>query len=121
MDKICDFEPDLNTRPNDAKCDHAGNFIVGGYNNNHRKDELNITGCWRLTKELLLEEIMDYRYEREVVVPTMRANLLVRTENNTDLIGYAGSAVPTRQLSAAQARRCTSATRPLARYSRCLD
>jgi L-arabinonolactonase len=62
VEKICDFEADLNTRPNDAKCDRAGNFIVGGYNNNHRNDEANITGCWRLTKELLLEEIMDYRF-----------------------------------------------------------
>ena len=62
VEKICDYEADLNTRPNDGKCDREGNFVIGGYNNNHRNDGLNITGCWRLTKHLVLEEIMDYRF-----------------------------------------------------------
>ena len=62
VEKICDYEADLNTRPNDGKCDRMGNFVIGGYNNNHRNDGLNITGCWRLTKHLVLEEIMDYRF-----------------------------------------------------------
>ena len=29
VEKICDFEADLNTRPNDGKCDHEGNFVIG--------------------------------------------------------------------------------------------
>lgn len=63
VEKICDFEPGLNTRPNDAKCDRTGNFIIGGYNNNHREDKLNITGLWRLSKKTLeLEEILDYKF-----------------------------------------------------------
>ena len=63
MRKICDYEPGLNTRPNDGKCDRQGNFIIGSYNNNHREDKLNIAGLWRLnSKSLELEEIMDYRF-----------------------------------------------------------
>ena len=30
---------------NDGKCDVAGNWVIGGYNNNHRTDKLNITVC----------------------------------------------------------------------------
>merc|ERR1719183_906327 len=62
-DKICDFEDGLNTRANDGKCDVEGNWVIGGYNNNHRNDKLNITGLWRLNaKDLTFEEILDYRF-----------------------------------------------------------
>ena len=27
--RICEYEPGLNTRPNDGKCDRAGNFVIG--------------------------------------------------------------------------------------------
>ena len=30
VEKICDYEADLNTRPNDGKCDREGNFVIGG-------------------------------------------------------------------------------------------
>ena len=61
--KICDYEPGLNTRPNDGKCDRQGNFIIGSYNNNHREDKLNIAGLWRLNaKDSSLTEILDYRF-----------------------------------------------------------
>lgn len=60
---MCDFEPDLNTRPNDGKCDREGNFVIGSYNNNHRTDELNIAGMWRLNAaDKSLTEILDYRF-----------------------------------------------------------
>ena len=60
---MCDYEPDLNTRPNDGKCDREGNFVIGSYNNNHRQDEKNIAGMWRLSKDdKSLTEIMDYRF-----------------------------------------------------------
>ena len=63
VQKICDFEEGLNTRANDGKCDGAGNWVIGGYNNNHRADQLNITGLWRLnSKDMSLEEILDYRF-----------------------------------------------------------
>ena len=53
----------LNTRANDGKCDADGNWVIGGYNNNHRNDKLNITGLWRLNaKDMSLEEILDYRF-----------------------------------------------------------
>jgi len=62
-EKVCDYEPDLNTRPNDGKCDRDGNFVIGSYNNNHRQDEKNIAGMWRLSKDdKSLTEIMDYRF-----------------------------------------------------------
>jgi L-arabinonolactonase len=61
--KICDYEPGLNTRPNDGKCDRQGNFVIGSYNNNHREDKLNIAGLWRLgAKDSSLQEILDYRF-----------------------------------------------------------
>lgn len=61
--QVCDYEPELNTRPNDGKCDREGNFVIGSYNNNHRQDEKNIAGMWRLSKDdKSLTEIMDYRF-----------------------------------------------------------
>jgi len=61
-EKVVDFEPELNTRPNDAKCDRQGNFVIGSYNKNHREDKLNIGGLWRLNQDLSFEEILDYRF-----------------------------------------------------------
>ena len=62
VQKIVDFEDGLNTRANDGKCDVDGNWVIGGYNNNHRNDKLNITGLWRLNaKDMSFEEILDYR------------------------------------------------------------
>lgn len=61
--RICEYEPGLNTRPNDGKCDRAGNFVIGSYNNNHREDKQNIAGLWRLNAvDLSLEEVLDYRF-----------------------------------------------------------
>ena len=63
VQKICDFEEGLNTRANDGKCDGEGNWVIGGYSNNHRDDKLNITGLWRLNaKDMSFEEILDYRF-----------------------------------------------------------
>jgi L-arabinonolactonase len=63
VQKICDFEEGLDTRANDGKCDGAGNWVIGGYSNNHRDDKLNITGLWRLNaKDMSFEEILDYRF-----------------------------------------------------------
>lgn len=62
VQKICDYEDGLNTRPNDAKVDRHGNFVIGSYNNNHREDKQNIAGLWRLNPvDLTLTEILDYR------------------------------------------------------------
>lgn len=37
--------------------------MIGSYNNNHRQDEKNIAGMWRLSKDdKSLTEIMDYRF-----------------------------------------------------------
>uniref|UniRef100_A0A7S0VDI7 SMP-30/Gluconolactonase/LRE-like region domain-containing protein n=1 Tax=Hemiselmis tepida TaxID=464990 RepID=A0A7S0VDI7_9CRYP len=63
QDKVCAYEEGLNTRPNDGKCDREGNFVIGSYNNNHRNDQKNIAGLWRLSKgDLSLTEILDYRF-----------------------------------------------------------
>ena len=35
--RLTDFEPGLNTRPNDGRVDRSGNFIIGSYNNDHRQ------------------------------------------------------------------------------------
>ena len=60
---LCDFEPGLNTRPNDGRCDRDGNFVIGSYNNAHRQDGQDIGGLYRLSAETgELKEILGYRF-----------------------------------------------------------
>jgi len=61
--KVCDFEPGLNTRPNDGRCDREGNLVIGSYNNAHRQDGADIGGLYRLEASTgQLREILDYRF-----------------------------------------------------------
>lgn len=60
--KLTDFEPGLNTRPNDGRVDREGNFVIGSYNNSHRQDGSEIGGLWRLTPDGRLQEILDYKF-----------------------------------------------------------
>lgn len=46
--KVSDFEPGLNTRPNDGRVDRAGNFVIGSYNNAHRCGASGRLGLWVL-------------------------------------------------------------------------
>lgn len=59
---LSDFEPKLNTRPNDGRVDRRGNFVIGSYNNAHRQDGQEIGGLWRLTADGHLREILDYKF-----------------------------------------------------------
>ena len=60
---LSEFEPGLNTRPNDGRVDRFGNFVIGSYNNAHRVDAAPIGGLWRLrAKGQELEEILDYKF-----------------------------------------------------------
>eukprot|EP00958_Prasinococcus_capsulatus_P004326 scaffold401_cov399-Prasinococcus_capsulatus_cf.AAC.10 len=59
---ICPFEPEENdTRANDGRCDRNGRFVIGSYNNLHRKNGKDIGGLYRL-EGTELEEILDYRF-----------------------------------------------------------
>jgi triosephosphate isomerase len=62
--RLTDFEPGLNTRPNDGRVDRSGNFIIGSYNNDHRVDASAIGGLWRLdaNNNRQLEEVLDYKH-----------------------------------------------------------
>ena len=63
VDKICDFEPGLDTRPNDGRVDRNGSFVIGSYNNAHRQDGKEIGGLWRLDPmDGSLVEIMDGKF-----------------------------------------------------------
>ena len=60
---LSEFEPGLNTRPNDGRVDRAGSFVIGSYNNAHRVDAAPIGGLWRLPGNGgELEEILDYKF-----------------------------------------------------------
>jgi len=60
---VSEFEPGLNTRPNDGRTDREGNFIIGSYNNAHRVDAQPIGGLWRLpVNGGALEEVLDYKF-----------------------------------------------------------
>lgn len=59
---LADFEPGLNTRPNDARVDRFGNLVVGSYNNDWRKDAEEIGSVWQMpagTRELV--NVLDYK------------------------------------------------------------
>ena len=62
--RLTDFEPGLNTRPNDGRVDRLGNFIIGSYNNDHRVDASAIGGLWRLdaNNNRQLDEVLDYKH-----------------------------------------------------------
>ncbi|KAG1655181.1 hypothetical protein FOA52_004200 [Chlamydomonas sp. UWO 241] len=60
--KITDFEPGLDTRPNDGRVDREGNFVVGSYNNAHRQNGAEIGGLWRLRPDGGMREILDYKF-----------------------------------------------------------
>ena len=62
--RLTDFEPGLNTRPNDGRVDRSGNFIIGSYNNDHRVDASAIGGLWRLdaNNNRQLDEVLDYKH-----------------------------------------------------------
>lgn len=59
--KLCEFEPGLNTRPNDGRVDPAGSLVIGSYNLSHRQDGREIGGVWRLGGDGQLREILDYK------------------------------------------------------------
>ena len=60
---LSEFEPGLNTRPNDGRVDRFGNFVIGSYNNAHRVDGQPIGGLWRLPANGgELEEVLDYKF-----------------------------------------------------------
>jgi len=60
---LSEFEPGLNTRPNDGRVDRFGNFVIGSYNNAHRVDGQPIGGLWRLPANAgQLEEVLDYKF-----------------------------------------------------------
>jgi L-arabinonolactonase len=59
---LTQFEPGLNTRPNDARVDRFGNLVVGSYNNNWRGDAESIGSVWRMSAGTrFLSEILDYK------------------------------------------------------------
>lgn len=61
-EQLCDFEPGLNTRPNDGRVDRHGNLIIGSYNLDHKKDALAIGGVYQLQAgSRHLREVLDYK------------------------------------------------------------
>lgn len=53
------------TRPNDGRVDRQGRLVFGMYNNYHRQGASageNNCGLYRMTADLQLEQIMDYKY-----------------------------------------------------------
>ena len=62
--RLTDFEPGLNTRPNDGRVSRNGDFIIGSYNNDHRLDAQPIGGLWKLdaNNSRQLTEVLDYKH-----------------------------------------------------------
>ena len=62
FERLCEFEPGLNTRPNDGRVDRCGNLIIGSYNNAHRVDAETIGGVYRLSAgSNRLDEVLGYK------------------------------------------------------------
>lgn len=61
-EQLCDFEPGLDTRPNDGRVDRHGNLIIGSYNNSHKVNAQAIGGVYQLPAgERQLREVLDYK------------------------------------------------------------